>query len=225
MGGRGSQWLLPINNNGQWSNGLGEQAPQDLREVIGTKGKAKSIGDSVIGTNPYHSYDYREYSENCQRCVVAYELRRRGYDVTAQPTFPGDTLSGIAYMNKRDNTIAAYWRGAFKGARTEHVGVTGNTPKAEQGVIDNITAKMQKYGNGSRAVVQIFYRMGGGHVFNVENQGGRIVWVEAQTGKMKDISKTMGLVQTSSVNLVRVDNLKISDRAKKFVWQKGTKKK
>ncbi|MBR2683019.1 MAG: hypothetical protein IKE22_07135, partial [Atopobiaceae bacterium] len=60
----------------------------------------------------------------------------------------------------------------------------------------------------------------GGHVFNVENQGGRIVYVEAQTGRIKNIGSTMSHVRTNSVNLVRTDNLRISERAKRFVIQR-----
>ena len=76
---------------------------------------------------------------------------------------------------------------------------------------------MRQFGNGARAVIQILYRGGGGHVFNVENQNGRIVYIEAQAGKIKDIGATMAHVKTDTVNLIRTDNLKISDRAKKFV--------
>ena len=76
---------------------------------------------------------------------------------------------------------------------------------------------MKSYGSGSRAVIQIFYKGGGGHVFNVENQRGRVVFVEAQTGKIKNIKQTMSSVRTESVNLVRTDNLRLSERAKNFV--------
>ena len=218
MGGRSAKYAQP--GSGNWSNGPYEAVPDTLKEAMGSKGKPLSIGESVVGTNPRHSYDYREYSQNCQRCVVAYELRRRGYDVTAQPTFPGDDLSRIAYTDTKNNIYAAKWRGAFKNAKTENVGVRGNNSRAEKEVIQNIENKMHGYGNGSRAVIQILYRGGGGHVFNVENQNGRVTYVEAQTGQIKDIAKTMTSVKTDSVNIVRVDNLRVSERAKKFVRQK-----
>ena len=206
-------------SSGKWSGSasLGGQIPETLKDAIGTKGAPRSIGDAVVETNPFHSYDYREFSQNCQRCVVAYELRRRGYDVTALPTYPGDKLPQIAYIDSKNNIYAARWRGAFQNAKTENVGVKGNNPGAEKQVMQNIADKMHGYGDGSRAVIQILYRGGGGHVFNVENQGGRIVYVEAQTGKIKDMARTMMSVKTDSVNIVRVDNLRLSDRARNFV--------
>lgn len=221
MGGRGASSGFTLSSHGKWSdNGVSEQTPDTLKSALGSRGKEKSIGDAVVETNPNHSYDYREFSANCQRCVVAYELRRRGYDVEALPTYQGDTLNRVAYVDQNNGIYAARWRGAFQGAKTENVGVAGNNASAEKAVMQNISDKMKEYGNGSRAVIQIFYRGGGGHVFNVENQGGRIVYVEAQTGKMKDVARTMQSVRTDSVNIVRVDNLRVSDRAKNFVKHK-----
>ena len=214
MGGRGSS-SFTTRQTGSWSGGLGGVVPETLREAIGTRGYPNSISESIVSTNPHHSYDFREYSENCQRCVVAYELNRRGYDVTALPTYQGDRLGEVAYYSPATGTYEGRWKGAFQNARTTNVG--SNT---ESGAISNIESTMRSYGPGARAVVQIFYRSGGGHVFNVENQGGRIVYVEAQTGRIKNIGSTMSHVRTNSVNLVRTDNLRISERAKRFVIQR-----
>ena len=48
------------------------------------KGPPLSIEEAEEGTNPHYAQG-REYQINCQRCVTAYELRRRGYLVTALP--------------------------------------------------------------------------------------------------------------------------------------------
>ena len=80
----------PGNSKGQWSNAPNVQGPETLREALGNKGRPMSIEKAVLGANPYYDGSYKEFSENCQRAVVAYEARRRGYDVTAQPTFQGD---------------------------------------------------------------------------------------------------------------------------------------
>ena len=199
----------------QWSGSLGGKIPESLKEAIGPKGSPNSIAESVVKTNPLWNASYREFSENCQRCVVAYELNRRGYDVTALPTYKGDILPKIAHYNPKSGTFEGRWKGAFRNAKTVNVGA-----KTEDGAIANIEKAMKSYGSGSRAVVQIFYKSGGGHVFNVENQRGRIVYVEAQTGKMKSIERTMSSVDSRYVNLVRTDNLKLSDRARNFVTRR-----
>ena len=213
MGGRGKVSLT--RQSGKYAGSLGDKVPESLKEAIGSKGTPNSIAESVVKTNPHYNASYREFSENCQRCVVAYELNRRGYNVTALPTFKGDNLPKIAHYNQRSGTFEGHWKGAFRNAKTVNVGA-----KTEAGAIANIESAMKSYGSGSRAVVQIFYKGGGGHVFNVENQRGRIVYVEAQAGKMKNIERTMSSVDSRSVNLVRTDNLKLSDRARNFVTRR-----
>ncbi len=211
MGGRGS-YSFSDRQVGEWSHGLGLPVPDTLKEAIGVKGEPNSIVESAIETNPYWSSRYREFSENCQRCVVAYELNRRGYNVTAQPTYRGDKLPKVAYYNQKRNTVEGRWEGAFKNAKAVDV-----SSSSADGVVSNIESSMRAYGSGSRGVVQIFYKSGGGHVFNVENQGGRIVYIEAQRGTFRNIKDTMASVDTKLVSIVRTDNLKISERAKNFV--------
>ena len=225
MGGRGSSFLLPVDDNSQWSGAPNtERANAEMRDALGEKGKPKSIGDAVVATNPYHSREYKEFAYNCQRCVVAYELRRRGYDVEAQATYRGDRLPRIAYLDPKTGARMARWQGAFRNAKTVHVGVDGSTKNAEKAVISNIEKQMHQYGSGSRAVIQVLWRNGGGHVFNVENQGGRIVWVEAQTGRMRDPAETMSHAKTGTIDLVRTDNLKLSGRITQFVRQNTRKR-
>lgn len=136
------------------------------------------------------------------------------------PLTGGDKLPKVAYYDPKRGTWEGRWKGAFQGAKTINVGVKGNTPSTERAVIGNLESNMQSFGPGSRGVVQVFWRRGGGHVFNVENDGGRIRYVDAQTGKQVRISDYIHSAKTSSVNLVRTDNLRVSERAKNFVTQK-----
>ena len=205
-------------SNGKWSNGLGFVNHDTLKDALGSKGKQNSMADSMIGSNPKYSRDYREYSANCQRVVVAYEARRRGYDVTAQATYPGDKLNKVAYRDEKEGISRGRWMGAFQNAKPVNVSATGRN--SEKNVIDNINKQMQHYGEGSRGVVQIFYKGGGGHVFNVEHKNGKTHYIEAQVGKVKNFSETLKHVKTDKVALVRTDNLKFSDRAKNFVTSK-----
>lgn len=223
MGGRGSssggrgggQFALA---EGEWGNGLGFERHDNLRQALGSKGQPKSMADAMLGSNPNYNGNYKEFSENCQRVVVAYEARRRGYDVTAQATYPGDTLNQIAYNDNASGISRGRWMGAFQDAKPVNVSATGRN--AQKGVMNNIDNQMKNYGEGSRGVVQIFYKGGGGHVFNVERKNGKTQYIEAQTGKVKDFANTLKNVKTNKVALVRTDNLKLSDRAKNFVTPK-----
>lgn len=218
MGGRGASSSLPTahpsgggGSGGQWTGSPNVQGPTSLRAALGTKGKPMSINEAVRGANPYYDGTYKEFSENCQRAVVAYEARRRGYDVTAQPTYEGDKLPQVVRSNGR-------WQGAFQGAKSENV--SGANSKA---VKNNVEAKMKEYGEGSRAVVGVQWKNGGGHVFNVERKNGKTHYVDAQIGAKYNPSELFSKVKTNSVRIVRTDNLKFSDRAKKSIEQSGSR--
>ncbi len=43
-----------------------------------------TIEDDIRNANPNYSLRWKAYTQNCQRCVQAYELRRRGYNVIAK---------------------------------------------------------------------------------------------------------------------------------------------
>lgn len=122
----------------------------------------ESIASAMRNANPHYSREYSEYSENCQRAVVAYELRRRGYKVSAQPTYKGDKVGEIAYVDRKNGIYKSRWTRAFSNAKTEYVGAgTG------QKMIALVDGKMAEYGNGSRAVLQVMWRNGGARVFNL----------------------------------------------------------
>lgn len=209
MGGRGMSVLPATVSPGyveHWTNGLGQNITT-LKAALGDKGKPMSMKAAFSGANPHFSDDFSEYSENCQRCVVAYELRRRGYDVTALPTYKGDVLpNGTAKGNGR-------WMGAFQNAKNVLVGA-----KTQKSAKANIESQMKKWGDGSRAIVRVGWKgTNYGHVFNVENRKGRMYFVDAQIGQRVNINEYLSQARTDTIRLVRTDNLRISDRAKKSV--------
>lgn len=218
MGGRGSSSSIPTAHPGSgggnsglpWSQAPNVQAPKTLKEALGTKGKPLSMADAVMGANPYYNGSYREFSENCQRAVVAYEARRRGYNVTAQPTYKGDQLPIVVAVP--GGIRNGRWQGAFKGAKSENVG--GKNAKDVQ---NNIESKMKDYGDGSRAVVGVQWKGNGGHVFNVERKGGKTYYLDAQIGAKYKPSEVLSRIKPNRVRLVRTDNLQFSDRAKKSI--------
>lgn len=220
MGGRGA-WSAStetdMRDGGGLSGGKWDKShpavtePTTLKEAIGEKGRPMGIVKAFEGANPFFSPFYREFSENCQRAVVAYELRRRGYKVTAQPTYEHDALPMMI-----KGTGNGFWQGAFKGAKSEKIGAS-STEKARA----NLKAKMKEYGAGARAIVYVDWKSGGAHVFNAENIGGRIVFVDAQVGTRYNSKTILNGTISSHTRIIRTDNLRISDRAKKSVWTEG----
>lgn len=225
FGGRGAPSASSIAPNGssiigagsKWSGAPNVQEPDTLKEAIGDKGRPMSMQKAVEGVNPYYSTDYREFSENCQRSVVAYELRRRGYDVEAQPTFNGDVKGEV--LVAPDGSKSGRWQGAFQGAKSKNI--SGNTGAELQ---TNVSRQMQQYGDGSRAIVGVQWKNGGGHVFNVERHGGVTYYIDPQVNRRYSARNVFDNVKPNSVRLVRVDNKKISSRAKDMVEPKGTRR-
>lgn len=213
MGGRGQRRYNPgrvgTSSGPKWSNGIGTKVDGTLKEAIGEKGSPIPPTSAASGANPNfdRSFTYAEYTMNCQRCVVAYELRRRGYDVRAQPTYRGDTLP---YSTKGGN---ARWMGAFRGAKSIDVGADRNST-----VRKNIESEMKGFGPGSRGIILVrFQGTTSGHVFNVENVGGKIRYYDAQMGESVKINDHLSGTSPAHTRLVRTDNLRMSDRAKNFV--------
>lgn len=172
---------------------------------IGEKGRPIPADKAVKSINPDRTMEYGDYSENCQRCVIAYELNRRGYNVEASESFEKDPYP-------RGNK----WLDAFKGGKLTVVGATTNDK-----VNKNITAEMQKWGNGSRGIVKIAYTGGGaGHVFNVEYSGGKLKYYDAQTGDRYDPKRVFAHVNKKTVQIVRTDNLQLNDDVRNMVRKK-----
>lgn len=169
--------------------------PNDpLSRYAGVRGRPMEVDPAARDANPNYAKG-EEYQTNCQRCIWAYEMRRRGYDVEAKP-------------RTRSMTDPAYNRGwtTFMQGGSSASLVSTPTQKA-------VEKQMASWGEGARAVVQITYKGGRcGHVFIAERRNGQTLFVEPQaynwqkpsTGYLKAMSKHVTMSQT---HLMRIDNM------------------
>lgn len=186
------------------------RAPE-FRQISGGHTPAQDLAAS----NP-HYRDGVEWRINCQRCVGAYEMRRRGYDVTARPRpmagnrpDPSDSLPNRLSPNG--------WPHMFEGATLERCASnTGaNTRK-------KVEALMASYGDGSRAIVRVEWQKrygGGGHVFIAEQRDGSTVFIDPQSGS-EDCSQYFGLVKKGETYCVRVDDKPFTDLIQEAVEER-----
>lgn len=203
MGGRGS-WsasggtFTPTAggmSNGDDENVLGPRIPGTLQEALGQRGRPMSMAAASAGTNPHYNRDYAAYSSNCQRCVLTYEARRRGYDVTALPTYKGDLLPyGRDYLK------------ALSNPKTVDVGKSKI----------KLESQMRGYGNGSRAIVHVSAGRNG-HVFIAENVRGRVNYVDPQTNKRYS---NINLSHVSGAQITRIDNQDFTEYARNAFTRK-----
>lgn len=206
MGGRGS-WSAtsktfspnpggPV-GGGDYDKVIGPRVPGTLREALGSKGKPMSPMQASAGTNPHYNPKYDAYSSNCQRCVLAYEARRRGYDVTALPTYSGDLLP--------------YGGDFLKGLSNPKVVNVGKSKR-------KIENEMHNYGNGARAIISVS-KGRNGHVFISENRNGKITYIDPQTNKRYT---GLNLSRVSNATVTRIDNQAFTEYARNtFTRQKA----
>lgn len=193
MGGRGSS-MGGSHGSGGGGVSLISTPRQQLEQLIGPQSSPIDIGPAAQGANPNFAFgkDNWEYNTNCQRCIWAYEMRRRGYDVEAMPRTKA--INDPAYGGR--------WMEFMQGAEA----VSTPTQKA-------VEKQMASWGDGARAVVRIRYRNGySGHVFIAERQGGKTIFAEPQaykywkpsTSYLASMAKD---IRMSDTQLVRIDNL------------------
>ena len=168
-------------------------------KMIGAKmieGK-HSRKDDLLAVNPnYESGKNGVWENNCQRCVVAYELRRRGIDVKAMPCLE-DARAEEIFKSK--------WEKLNGKAKWDYrVSSEANKRK------DYVIKQMEKWGEGSRATIYVDYGNGKAHVFSAELVNGKVMFVDPQTGEF-NADKYFSRQKSSLFAIARVDKLKIDD--------------
>lgn len=157
-------------------------------------------------TNPnFENKRDAPYSINCQRCVSAYEARRRGLNVSAKPCFKDDTTDRLRYMNDKVNG----WTAVYKNS--DLISCAGNSSDETK---TNVSAKMQEWGNGSRAIVRVKWADkygGGGHVFVAEQIKGKTFFFDPQNNK-SNVAYYFERINPEGTYLLRIDNLEFSDK-------------
>ena len=141
--------------------------------------------ENILTTNPNYNLG-RAYQINCQKCVPAYEMRMRGYDVIARPTFNLAT----------DKFAGKHWKEAFKGSVV--IDFLVGSGKAE------IIAQMRKWGDNARGEVYVVWKNGDSHVFVAENRSGSIHFLDPQSGEL-DVEYYFENVKDGLTQLWRID--------------------
>ena len=139
------------------------------------------------------------YRKNCQRCIIAYELRRRGYDVSA-----------LARLEE-DDELPKKWRQLFFDDHPYDKVGSSALWKPKQKAIANLEKKLLSYGEGSRSVVRVVWDAEEkvGHVFIAEVQNGKIVYIDPQTAEIGYTSWKQNFLP-SRLRVLRIDDKPIN---------------
>lgn len=146
--------------------------------------------DSLRAVNPNYSSRDKAYTTNCTNCVPAYEMRKRGYNVTARPT-------------TKNHYLSRHPEEAWIDAKVKNTSGNG---------LDDIIDTIGKWPDGARAEVAITWKGSrNGHVIMAENVNGKIRFYDVQSGE-KISSKLFSYVEEGKTTFWRIDNLELSDR-------------
>jgi SPP1 gp7 family putative phage head morphogenesis protein len=158
--------------------------------------------DDLPLCNPKYSTGHL-YQNNCGYCSVAYDIRRRGYDVEAMPK----------------NGLYTYeWQALWDGFRPH-----GVNAKRKNTALAEMTEEIQSWGEGARGSVFVVWDgHTWGHYFSVEVINGEAVFIDPQNGKSgQAVADYFKRVKPSSIRYGRVDNLELSDKITEAVKTRG----
>ena len=141
------------------------------------------------------------YKNNCISCALAYDMRRRGYDVEAAPI---DTTSAT-------NGSLPVQLGFYKGEKLEEFEVPSDVEAAMKQFSDRIL----KYDDGSRGLLRIRWKNGDGHAAIWEVSGDTIVIRDPQNNTIVDLSDYLRRAKT--FYYFRTDNLEPTEKVTEFV--------
>jgi hypothetical protein len=137
---------------------LGKELAKDFDGKVG-----KEIDETLDKVNPRFDRTKSAYRENCTSVVQATEIRRRGSDVEAGPLEKDLRKDEGGPGGQPLSVIEQAWDRSFTPATKSEIDEAFKQP-------------------GSRGIVAILWNgpAGGGHVFNVENVGGNVRYVDGQ---------------------------------------------
>ena len=162
------------------------------------KGEHTAAQD-LAATNPRYKPLDPKWSVNCQRCVSAYEARRRGCDVTAKP-------GGIADDRLPSMFDPSGWPHVYRD-----FDLVDCAADSRNGVRARVDSLMGEWGDGSRAIVYVEWEnQNFGHVFIAERVNGTTRYVDPQTNST-DVSGYFDLISKDWAYCMRIDDREFTE--------------
>lgn len=172
------------------------------------KNKERSADFDLKHCNPGYSNTYNDGSRhNCALCSVAYDMRRRGYEVASKEAHQGLTDNQIQSMYKNPK-VYHITPDAINDNKANALHVNSLTKATEQ--------RMQKEPDGSRGIMCLSWSPYAGHAVAYEKNNGKITIMDAQLGKKYPMQSYVS--RAVDVTYFRTDDLDINpDQVRKVV--------
>ncbi len=159
---------------GGWSDEENEEEIEEHPELWEMKKRDSRPEEDMYEINPFYNEGSHSLSQrgdgqvrntkevaliNCATCSVLYDLRRRGYDVSA------NTTTNMAVQLNSKN-ISDYYKDAVPEKYSNY---------------DDCLSKMKSYPDGARGTFSGMVRNGGGHAIAWEKKDGKITYYDCQS--------------------------------------------
>ena len=181
--------------------------PVDAKTGFHKKSRAMTTKEDLERVNPsVHNFDANTKS-NCMLCTTTYDMRKRGYDVTAKTAGAGFDPNKVTdwYPNAKIEIISGD-RGTGLGSK----GLSGNKRAAKQAT-DVFMQEALKQGEGARGNIMVSWSgTYGGHSMAYEVSGGQVRILDGQVNKIYSnphqiLDKTTGVLEYARLDNVDFD--------------------
>lgn len=189
---------------------------------LNLKNDATTLDEDMALVNPnYQTSEKDKYDQNCAVCTLAYDLRRRGYDIEAssEEVTMADGKTGLTMKE-----IAACYKGAeivtMSDIGDKNPDATGAITDAlanEDGIKigEHMDKELLSHGEGARGHAVFVWTKGGSHDIIWEVENGKVVYRDCQTNKKIKLEEYSSL--SKDMLYMRTDNLQLTDEAMKYV--------
>ena len=193
--------------NGEWCYWRdGDNYAEEMLSNLKRKTTEINQNEDMAACNPKYLKG-GVYKNNCISCALAYDMRRRGYDVESAPI---DTTSAT-------NGSLPVQLGFYKGEKLEVFEV----PKDLYAATKQFSNQILKYGDGSRGILRIRWKNGDGHAVVWEVDGNSVIVRDPQNSTIVDLSDYMRRAKT--FYYFRTDNLEPNEKVTLFVKNRQSK--
>lgn len=159
----------------------------DGRSSLPLKRKNTTSEQDAKSVNPSFKDGTASSGNNCALCTIAYDMRRRGYDVIARQHAPINLLYDIS---PKDICMM------YKNARSVSTGSSNNLVK-----------RLSKEPNNSRGAVYATWKgMNAGHVVSYEVKNGKPILYDTQSGDIYRNPKELFDNSAVDTGFIRLDN-------------------
>ena len=173
----------------------------DKRTSLTKKTRRYSEEEDCKLVNPGYDRMTGDTRNNCGSCSIAYDARRRGYDVISilsSKPLPLTILDDV-YPDHKE-----FWY-----AKNSKFGLLDTKCAPKKNFINDITSNTDSNGN-SRGIISLFYGSGAGHALNYSVNNGKIRFIDSQSGDIYDKDDVDWIVTDPDMKQImyfRTDNI------------------